>query len=132
MNNSIAFSNGLLLAFLLLFSAQSQAAKVMNIEDSVVPDGFSAQDVAATIIEVGGKRGWKFRKVADGHMEGLLHVRSHMAKIDVRFSAKSYSLLYKDSNNLKYKEGKIHRAYNKWVKTLDTDVQNALSLKAFK
>lgn len=57
-------------------------------------------------------------------------VRSHLAFVDITFDEATYSITYKDSHNLDYKKSKgrekIHRNYNKWVHTLNRELQRAL------
>ncbi len=57
-------------------------------------------------------------------------MRSHMAFVDITFDEATYSITYKDSHNLDYKKrkgkAKIHRNYNKWVHTLNGELQRSL------
>ena len=49
--------------------------------------------------------------------------------VDVRYTAKDYSITYKDSSNMQYQDGQIHRNYNGWIENLDRDIRgNLLSL----
>ena len=44
------------------------------------------------------------------------------AAIDIRYTRNSYAITYRDSRDLGYKDGKIHRNYNRWVSMLDRDI----------
>jgi len=49
---------------------------------------------------------------------------SHLAKVDIFFDAKSYTIKYKNSSNLKYDGENIHKTYNKWVIELNRAVES--------
>jgi hypothetical protein len=46
--------------------------------------------------------------------------------VDVRYTATTYSITYKDSTNLNYRDGQIHKNYNGWIENLDRDIRNEL------
>jgi hypothetical protein len=56
--------------------------------------------------------------------------RTHVAVVNVTYSAKSYSIRYADSTNLGYSAeggaGIIHPNYNKWVNSLRQAIEVAL------
>ena len=104
------------------------ARDIQNIEGSTIPAGLSDRQIQAAMVSGGQTRGWIVKAVRRGHMEATLFVRSHMAKVDITYAAKGYSIHYRDSKNLGYADGKIHRNYNKWVQNLDMDIQRALAL----
>lgn len=54
-------------------------------------------------------------------------VRDHRADITIAYDADSYSIRYRDSQNMDYNNGKIHRNYNRWVANLNYDIQRALA-----
>ena len=117
-----------MLAGLMLTGISAQAAKLVNVVGSPIPGGLSDAQIV-TAIQAGGKtRGWVVKKLARGHLEATLFVRSHIAKVDINYDGEQYSITYKDSTNLKYKDGKIHRNYNSWVKNLDTDIQREMAM----
>ena len=81
------------------------------------------------IIRAGSKRNWVFERVGPGHLVGTNVVRGkHTAIVDVIFNAETFSITYKDSNNLKYDAAtqEIHPNYNSWVDLLKGDIQTEL------
>ena len=58
-----------------------------------------------------------------------LNVRSHQAVVSIPYTAKAYSILYKDSSNLKYDEAAqtIHENYASWIQRLDGAIRSRLS-----
>lgn len=113
--------------FLAFASNNAVADKVIqDIENSPINSSkaLAIEEVERAIIEGCRVRGWQASVIAPGHIEAVLHIRSHVAKVDIPFTTKNYSILYKDSVNLDYKDGKIHRNYNKWVQNLNRDIQS--------
>lgn len=112
-----------------LFSGALHAAKMVeNIEGSPIPGGLSDAQIVKAIQQGGATRGWIVKKVDAGHLEATIYVRSHMAKVDITYDAAAYAIRYNSSENLGYKDGKIHRNYNKWVQNLNMDIQRALAM----
>ncbi len=117
------------LAGSLLFSTAAQAAsEIENVEGSPIPSSLNDEQIVKTMQTGGMVRGWIIKQLEPGHLEATIYVRSHMAKVDITYDAAAYSIRYNDSENLGYKNGKIHRNYNKWVKNLDMDIQRAFAM----
>lgn len=114
-------------ALVSLAPTDALAAKVLTIDSVPIDASLSLGEIEKRIKAAGTKRGWKSKTIAPGHIEAVIHVRTHIAKVDIKFDTTSYSIFYKDSKNLKYKEGKIHRAYNNWVTNLKNDIEVELS-----
>lgn len=101
---------------------------IQNIDNSPITSKqqLTMDDVERAIIEGARVRGWQPRVVAPGHIEAILYIRSHVAEVDIRYDTEKYSITYKNSSNLDYKNGKIHRNYNKWVQNLNNDIQSKI------
>jgi hypothetical protein len=106
----------------------AKAPYILNIENSPITSTqqLSTADVERSIIEGGRVRGWRMSVIAPGHIEAVIYVRTHVARVDILFGTTSYSITYKGSENLDYKDGRIHRNYNKWIRNLDSDIQAAI------
>jgi len=70
--------------------------------------------------------GWVMTPVSPGLVSGRLMLREHTAVVDVRYSATTYSITYKESTGLHYRDGQIHRNYNSWIENLDRDIRAGL------
>lgn len=117
-----------LLVGLTVIAAGCRSNPVLNIEDSPINANVkSSKDVQKAIIRAGTSRGWKMKVVGKGHIEGTLLLRKHMAKVDIKYNRKSYSINYKDSAELNYDGTNIHPNYNGWVQNLDRSIQAELS-----
>ena len=104
-------------------------------ENNTIPslsDGspMTLNDVKNIILRACEGRGW-VTKVKDGNViEAQYSGRNHRAIIEIPYSQKSYSIVYKDSDGLgRTKNGKIHNNYNRWVAYLSDDIQLGLNLK---
>ena len=124
---------GLVMSGITLSTHEASAAKVLNYEDQPIQGSLTADEVKKGIIKAAEGRRWKVKETAPGVLTAMVQVRTHTAIVTITYSAKSYSIMYKDSTNLKYKQGKdgktgkIHGNYNKWVTFLKTDIDLELS-----
>lgn len=137
----------LLGAMLLVFVAPVQASgrgePIVNFENQVIKrfdnKVLSMEDVEKGIRAGADKAGWRVEPAGPGHIIATLVVRArHTAVVDITYSRESYSIKYKNSDNLGYrasdtsrpmiddtgsvtssKEPVIHPNYNKWVQRLN-------------
>lgn len=109
--------------------AGCRTAPVMNIEESpiTISGKYSSKDVRKAIIRAGTSLGWRVKDVKPGHLEATLLIRKHMAKVDIFYDKKKYSIKYKDSSNLNYDGTNIHSNYNGWIQNLDRSIQAQLA-----
>jgi hypothetical protein len=119
----------LLMATLLFVGCRT--APIYSVTDAPVNvnvENHTAADVKKAILRAGAGLGWHIKESGPGKLVGTLHLRKHMAKIDIPYSKDGYSLLYSDSNELNYNpdKGEIHKNYNGWVQNLDNAIQSHL------
>jgi len=95
---------------------------VRNYMDQTIPNyGNTAQtisNVEKSIIKGAVSLGWQANVVEQGKVEATLFIRSHKLVVEITHDDKNYSIVYKDSVNLKYDGEKIHRQYANWVNNL--------------
>lgn len=108
----------------------SSLPPVHNVDQAPVNYTLSSEQVERAILRAGQARGWTMRVASPGVIHGDLAVRSHVAKVAIDYTAKSYSIRYLDSNNLDYDGTGIHHNYNKWVIYLNRQIQRQLDLAA--
>jgi hypothetical protein len=103
---------------------------IMNVADQPVVTAsgkpVTADQVRGAILAAGTGLGWVMTPVSPGLVSGRLMLRDHVAVVDVRYSATTYSITYKDSTNLNYRDGQIHKNYNGWIENLDRDIRAGL------
>ena len=114
--------------FIVLITGCRSTVPVRNIENSpAIVSDISMDQIEKAIKRAGIKRGWAMKQEGEGHIVATLLVRKHMAKIDITYNTKTYSINYKDSKELKYKDGNIHQSYNSWIDNLQHDINIQLS-----
>ena len=87
------------------------------------------EQVQKAIIDAGIKQTWIMTPVKLGEMLGEYNVQSHQIQVTIPYTTKNYSILYKDSSNLRYDAAKrtIHVNYQKWIERLDNEIKARLS-----
>jgi hypothetical protein len=119
---------GSVLIVLLAFGTACRTRPVYDVAASPLPIGSSLDldAVASAIQRAGASLGWSITPEGPGQMTGTLQVRQHVAVVDISYDTKSFGIRYKDSTNLMYRDGEIHRNYNRWVKRLEERIREEL------
>ena len=119
----------LLCSVFVALAAGCRSAPIYNVTDAPVVSNkpVSTEDVEKAIIRGGATLGWQMTPVKPGTIQGTLNLAGrHIAVVDIPYSAKSYSIRYKESVNLDYNGTEIHRNYNVWVQQLDNAIRTQL------
>jgi hypothetical protein len=121
------------LFLLFLVAACSSTKPVYNVDAAPLnaPATATMDDIQNAIIRAGAGRGWQMRPDGEGHLVATLSVRSHFAAADIYFDKQRYSILYQQSENLDYDGSNIHNNYNKWIRTLQSDISNQMAVITF-
>ena len=87
------------------------------------------EQVQKAIMDAGIKQTWIMTVVKPGEILGEYNVQSHQIHVTIPYTSKNYSILYKDSSNLRYDPVKrtIHVNYAKWIERLDNEIKARLS-----
>jgi hypothetical protein len=106
---------------------------IRNINEEPIPTSLSGktldvEDVRAAILLGARNKNWSARVVSPGLIEAAITVRSHRAIVEIPYTALSYSIIYKSSENLDSNNGVIHRNYNRWVLNLSASIQRQLNV----
>jgi hypothetical protein len=127
-------AGSLLIGLVALGLAGCRIAPVMDIVDAPVvePAGgpkLTADQVKLAIQRAGATLSWQIKEVQPYLLEGTLHLRTHMAQVNIPYSAERYSIIYKNSENLQYDGKNIHSNYNGWVENLDKAIKVQMGLR---
>ena len=120
----------ILISTLVVFAAGCRTNPVYNVEDATIATGksqASMDDVKSAITRAGVSLGWIMKPTGPGSIMGTLTLRKHVAVVDIKYNTKTYSILYKSSQNLDYDGTNIHGNYNGWVQRLNQAIQSQLS-----
>lgn len=114
------------LAILLVGCAPAPVQNVDNSPVNASNANYDLSDVTKAIQRAGTGLGWQMKEQTPGHIVGTLHLRTHMAVVDITYTLDDYSINYKNSTNLKYDAANntIHKNYNGWIQNL-TNAINA-------
>lgn len=115
-----------LASILLVTLAACTLRPIRNVDnDPVVTASRTAttSDVERAIIRAGASLGWVMTPVKPGLIAGRLALRNHTAVVDVTYDSKAFSIKYKDSVNLDYADGNIHKNYNGWIENLEREIR---------
>ena len=119
-----------LIGLLALALVGCKSNPVYNIEGAPISastSGYSLRDVRDAIQQAGVSLGWQMKDVQPGLIVGTLVVRDHMAQVEIPYNRTSYSILYRDSQNLNYDGVSIHSNYNGWIQRLNGAINAQLS-----
>ena len=117
-----------LIALALLTTAGCTNKPVLNTQhDLPVTAQLSEAKIKQVIVAALQKREWTVQRLSPQLVQAEITVRNQFhAEIDIRYTRTSYAITYRDSRDLGYKDGKIHRNYNRWVSMLDRDIMAGL------
>jgi hypothetical protein len=120
-------------AALIALGACGQTQPIQNVENQpiILPPGKkqpNMNEVTTAIMRAGTRLGWVMQPEGPGRVSGRIALRTHTAAIDVEHTTKSYTIKYRDSQNLDAKDGMIHRNYNGWIQNLDKAIRSELTL----
>jgi hypothetical protein len=91
----------------------------------------SADQIRRAFLAGGARRNWTFTDEGPNKLVGRLNVRTHQISVDIPIAEGKFSVLYRDSVNMKYgmEDGKkmIHPQYNNWVNNLLGDMRAELA-----
>ena len=122
------FNRIALLALLIVGITACTSKPVVDIENSAPAYAVKGQDdMRRAILTALQHRQWTVERAEQGQILASVNRRSHQAQITIPYTASTYSIRYRDSRNLDYRNGKIHSTYNRWVQNLDRSIQQELS-----
>lgn len=117
-----------LITLALLVSAGCTSKPILNTQHDLPADAqVSEEKMKTVIVNALQKREWTVQRLSPQLVQAEITVRNqYYAAIDIRYTRNSYAITYRDSRDLGYKDGKIHRNYNRWVNNLDSDIMAGL------
>ncbi|MFK3972178.1 hypothetical protein ACI2KS_15775 [Pseudomonas sp. NPDC087358] len=117
------------LIILALLSTAACTSKAVVTPDRTLATNLHAdqEQVKQAILTTLVKRQWSVQRVGPDLVQAQITVRGQFhAEIDIPYTADHYQIRYRDSREMNYKDGKIHKNYNRWVRLLDKGILNEL------
>ncbi len=91
--------------------------------------GFSNEQMSRAIVTALNDRQWTVQSIKPGMIKASITVRGrHHAEIDIPYTPTSFEIDYRSSTGLDYKDGQIHRNYNRWINLLRERILKELSI----
>ncbi|MBX8485906.1 hypothetical protein [Pseudomonas cichorii] len=91
--------------------------------------GFSNEQMSRAIVTALNDRQWVVQSIKPGMIKAAITVRGrHHAEVDIPFTPTSFEIDYRSSTGLDYKDGQIHRNYNRWINLLRERILKELSI----
>jgi hypothetical protein len=122
----LARLGGILAVVISLFLAGCATQPVFNVTEAPIATSKpnpSMDDIRQAVVRAGSGLGWQMTADRPGHVTGRLLLRTHVAVVDVDYTQKMYSIKYRESTNLDYDGGNIHKNYNGWIQNLDKAIK---------
>lgn len=108
-------------------------APIYEVKSAPVPSPsgkeLTLEQVRKEIMAAGVAAGWQMVDSKPGEIIATYNIRSHQAVVSIPYTTKDYSILYKNSSNLKYdaEDKTIHKNYAGWIQRLDGAIRSRLS-----
>lgn len=114
-------------ATFLLLTGFGPGAPVRDVQSAPIPASPVAtmENIEKAILRAGLTLGWQMVPKGPGQIEGVLLLRKHRAVVDITYDTKVFSIAYKDSVNLDYRDSDktIHSNYNGWIQNLEKGIR---------
>ena len=92
--------------------------ELLHINKEPIAVKVTQNDVKNIILSAARRRGWVTKQISNGEIQATYTRRKYMAKVNIFYNTRSYTIRYVDSKNLKYDGQKIHRKYNSLIHSL--------------
>jgi hypothetical protein len=105
---------------------------VYNVKETLpAGTGYTEDRINSAIVSSLNERKWVIQSARPGMIKAAITVRGrHHAEIDIPYNATSFQINYRSSTGLNYKDGEIHRNYNRWIDRLRSDIFRKLGVVA--
>jgi hypothetical protein len=87
----------------------------------------SKDHVRSAIVRAGSALGWQIKDEGPDLLVGTIQLRKHTAVVSIPYSATTYSIKYRSSENLDEAGGNIHKNYNGWIQNLQRGIATQLA-----
>ncbi|WP_397457794.1 hypothetical protein AB3464_18810 [Pseudomonas asplenii] len=117
-----------LITLALLTTAGCTSKKIITPTRTVTPQIQASQEqMKQAILTTLVKRKWSVQRVNPSQIQAEITVREKFhVEIDINYSASGYTIAYRDSSGMDYKDSKIHKNYIRWVRLLDKGILREL------
>jgi hypothetical protein len=84
-------------------------------------------EVRQAIIQGAASKTWSVKELDSNTIVARVGKKTIEAVVTIEYSQERYSIRYRDSTNLSYRDGMIRSRYNSWVKKLRARIETYLA-----
>ena len=120
-----------LLILVLLFGLTACTIQPLQQPDVPLPPDreFSQVEMQHAIVAALQTLHWRVGRTDPGMVYAAISVRKrHHASIIIEYTPFDFAIRYRNSQGLEYRDGRIHRNYNRWVNNLRAEILRQLNL----
>lgn len=108
---------------------------ITNIQNELIPivettKAPTLEEIEKAILQASEALGWEGKTIEPGIIETTYTKRNFDATIDITYTEKDFDINYKNSHNLKYNDGKIHKNYNRWIANLSKNIKEKIKFNS--
>lgn len=119
-------------AFVVLTACKTLAPIATPHEQIPTNMHLTSSEVKNLLVDTLANRRWEVQRVTDTQIFAKYNKQDkHQAYIVIDYSSKDFTIRYQDSYNLNYRNGSIHRNYNRWVETIRADFNSKLKIQKY-
>ena len=123
----------LVVAIALLAAGCARVEPIQTVDNRPIATAgrtLTGDQVERAIVAAGLRRGWSFIRSEPGLLRGTHSSHGHTLVLEVPFDAMRYSIRVASSSNLRAGDGTIHRTANRWIRSLQQDIDAELARAA--
>ena len=124
----------LLVVSALIMVSACRTRQVYNVQDHPIPAAtqrLPLDQIAQTIVEAGRLRHWRMEPAGPGQITGILDDHQREAVINITYSQQAYSITLAGSTNLHHEGDEVHKRYNRWVRQLESAIDDRLAMVGY-
>jgi hypothetical protein len=111
----------------------SRVEPIYNVVNHPVPvaaQKLPLQEIGHAIVTAAAEYHWSVALTQPGQIRATYDRGEHQAVIAISYSRSAYSINLVSSEDLKQRDGEIHRKYNLWIRNLERAIEERLDAAA--
>lgn len=107
---------------------------IYNVDQQYFPESakeLSEAEIKKAILKATSRLGWVCYAQEPGNLNCQVQRRGHEAKVTIHYDQNIFSIHHVSTSNMKAKENRVHRKYNKWIKALEREIRTEILKTAY-
>ncbi len=122
--------NNIFIALVLVVFFSACGSKLQHIpkfDNNQIKRDVDMLNATEAIVRGAKFKGWTSSYIKAGHIVATMKNRKTMIDVDIFYDTSSYSIKYKDSKGMQYKDSKISKKYSRYIKSLRVNIDKEFS-----